>query len=298
MEKNLREHMSGIQRVPALLFHVQHQTMDKSGLSMYEVTTSESLHDLKGNISRIWDEPPQHLTENEKSLFLDVKEALLSYKSKLRGCDYRLSAIVMYKHMEPQCREHIKNFLYSVAQLCHLLYIQEYERCPKIILRLHNTAYKHAIMCKDIIGTPKSTTMRHLYGIYWHAIVAEAPLMCRIISPRSICTEEQERGFSTIKEITKRTSSGHANHVIPNSLLRMQAENMMREKPKPVITQNSTIKKYAATLPPPPNTSFHAHEINSYYSYQAHLERIADFLIPRENIWWHIDSDEKNNYLP
>ena len=71
--------MSGIQLVPALLFHVQYQTMDESGLSMYEVTTSESLHDLEGHISHIWDELPYHLTENEKNLFLDVKEALLTF---------------------------------------------------------------------------------------------------------------------------------------------------------------------------------------------------------------------------
>ena len=132
--------------------------------------------------------------------------------------------------------------------------------------------------------------MRNFYGIYFHSIVTESPLITRIISPRSICTEEQEREFSTIKEITKRTSNGHANHVIPDSLLRIQAENMTSEKSKPVVIQHSLIGKYAETLPPSQNSVFSEDEINCF-SYQAHLERIADFLMPGEGVWWHFDKD-------
>ena len=32
--------------------------------------------------------------------------------------------------------------------------------------------------------------------------------------------------YNVIKEITKRMSSGHANHIVLNSLLRIQAENL------------------------------------------------------------------------
>ena len=51
--------------------------------------------------------------------------------------------------------------------------------------------------------------------------------------------------FSTIKEITKYISNGHANDipVILNSLLRIQAENLMSDKPnkqRPVISKCST----------------------------------------------------------
>ena len=37
--------------------------------------------------------------------------------------------------------------------------------------------------------------------------------------------------FVTIKEITKPMSNGHANHIILNSLLRIQAENLISDKP-------------------------------------------------------------------
>ena len=291
-EANLKEHLAGVHRVPALIFHNQDKSMEESGLNLYEVAPSESLHDLKGHISNIWDELPYCLNDTEKIPFMKVKEALLTYKAKVRGVDYRLSAIVMFKHMESHSRPHIKDFLYSIAELCHLLYIQEYDRSPKIILCLHNVAYKHATLCREIIKTPHSSTMRCFYGIYWHSVITESPLVTGIISPRSLCTEEQEREFSTIKEITKRTSNGHASHIIPNSLLRIQAENLMSEKPKPIVTQHSLIGKYAETLPPSQNTIFTKDEIDCF-GYQAHLERISDFLLRGEGVWWHFDDVSK-----
>ena len=290
LEKNLNEHLSGTQRVPALSFNSEKTPMEHNNLGMYEVAPSESLHDLKGHISNLWQELPCHLNDQEKECFLEVKEALLTHKSKLRGLDYRLSAIVMYKHMEGKMRYCVQELLCTLAQLCHLLYIQDHERTPKIILRLHNTAFKHAMSCKQVLGVPQSVTLRTLYGIYWHSIVAVAPLLTRIVSPITICTEEQERTFSTIKEITNATSSGHSDHIIPNSLLRMQAENVVREKPVPTISSHSIIGKYAKTLPPPENTSFFETEVNCY-AYQAHIERISDFLLPGKDVWWNFDND-------
>ena len=232
------------------------------------------------------------MQENELAYFNQVKEALLDYKDKLRGCDYHLSAIVMYKHMEGRCRSKVQELLYTLAQIFELLYIQEYKRNPKIILRLHNLTFKHAILCREIIGTPHNLTSQKFYGIYWHSTIVYAPITIRIISPRSYCCEEQERQFNTIKSITKKTSSFHHSHVIPNSILRAQAEEMLREKPKPVISQHSLISQYASTMPPPSNTTFDE-GILKHSDYQAHLERIADFLAPGEGIWWHYDYENE-----
>ena len=46
-----------------------------------------------------------------------------------------------------------------------------------------------------------------------------------------------QREFSTIKEITKHMSNGYANHIILNSLLRIQAENLMSKKPNKLISK-------------------------------------------------------------
>ena len=44
-------------------------------------------------------------------------------------------------------------------------------------------------------------------------------------------TGEQEGEFSMIKEIAKLICNGHANHMKQNSVVRIQAENLMPEKP-------------------------------------------------------------------
>ena len=46
---------------------------------------------------------------------------------------------------------------------------------------------------------------------------------------KSGSTGEEEREFSMIKE-TKVTGSGHANHMIQNSFIRIQAENLIPER--------------------------------------------------------------------
>ena len=53
LEANLKEHLAGVHHVPALIFHNQDKSMEESGLNLYEVAPSESLHDLKGHISNI-----------------------------------------------------------------------------------------------------------------------------------------------------------------------------------------------------------------------------------------------------
>ena len=69
----------------------------------------------------------------------------------------------------------------------------------------------------------------------------------------------------------------------------MRAENVVKGKPVPTISSHSIIGKYAKTLPPPENTSFKT-DVNCYV-YQAHIERISDFLLPGKDVWWHFDND-------
>ena len=67
---------------------------------------------------------------------------------------------------------------------------------------------------------------------------------------------------------------------------------MLREKPKLVISQHSLISQYASTMPLPSNTTFDEGMLK-HSDYQAHLERIPDFLAPGEGIWWHYDNENE-----
>ena len=74
--------------------------MKHLNLTQYEVVPVEPLHDLKEHINNILKELPKHLTNEEKPLFEEAIEAVLSTKEKLRGADYHLCCIVLALHLE------------------------------------------------------------------------------------------------------------------------------------------------------------------------------------------------------
>ena len=290
---NLREELKGVQRVPALCFPNQTVSLEDLNLGQYEVVPVEPLHDLKEYISNLLKELPKHLTDEEISLFKESVEAVLSTKENLRGSDYRLCCIILALHLGNNCRLTIRRLLYTLAELCELLYAPADRRTPRFILRLHNVTLCHVIAMRKLFNTPQVLTYRKLYGIYYHSITCHAPLTSRLISLSSVDTEEEEREFSTINSISKTTSNGHPEHIIPNCIVRAQAErNFKASKTSVFVDQQSKIGKFARNLPDFPNTTIPS-ELLDKELYQAHLEKISDFLLCGKGIWWHADEDTK-----
>lgn len=100
--------------------------------------------------------------------------------------------------------------------------------------------------------------------------------------------------FADINPISRSTSSGKPGHIIPNSILRLQAEQQFKcERENPFETQQSKISKFAEQLPKSKNTEIYGSLLKSEF-YQAHLERIADYLIVGEGVWWHKDLENNS----
>ena len=59
MQKELKEHLCGTSRIPALCFNNSSSTMEDLNLKQYEVSPIEPLHDTKGHIKNIWDILPE-----------------------------------------------------------------------------------------------------------------------------------------------------------------------------------------------------------------------------------------------
>ena len=124
-------------------------------------------------------------------------------------------------------------------------------------------------------------TVRKFYGTYFYNITSHAPIQNRLISGRSANTEEQERIFNAITNITCTTSSFRADHIIPNILLRLQAEKGLsaHNHASTVEKQHAHVSKLASSLPNFPNTIIPKDMLVDHPSFwQAHLERISDFL--------------------
>ena len=186
-------------------------------------------------------------------------------------------------------RPKIQTLLDSLTELSKLLYLPAQSRSPKLVLRLHNQAFIHAMICKEIIGQPKALTSRKFYGRYWHSLTAHAGKQSRIISAKSTNTEEEERHFNTLQGVTRLTSRRPGDIITP-SLICLQAEQKLAESKQgnAVKVQESQISKYYNTLPPLSNTIVpNRYIIKNPKEYQAHLQTISDFIACGEGVWWH-----------
>ena len=134
--------------------------------------------------------------------------------------------------------------------------------------------------------------MRKFYGTYLHDLTTHAPIQLRIVSGHSSNAEEEECTFNTVKFITNTTSSYHPGHIISIIFIRLQAEEQLGRSEYSVEKQQSVVSRLAHSLPLQRNTRIPKTLIKKHSSkWQAHLERISDFLLPGEGVWWSQDED-------
>ena len=173
-----------------------------------------------------------------------------------------------------------------MTEITHILYAKVQERCQQSVLRLHNQTFLHAIACEEIIGKPKILTERKFYGRYLHSLVCHAPIQHRIIALRSTNTEQQERHFSTFSSVSLATSSRRPGESITPGMIRMQAEMKQGER-NAIQEQESQLGRLSKCLPKAKNSIIPHRIVVKYpFAYQAHLERISDFLLCGEGAWW------------
>ena len=84
------------------------------------------------------------------------------------------------------------------------------------------------------------------------------------------------------------TSSNHPEHIIGNVFIRVQAEKELKaEQPSISDTQEAHVSKLASSLPNFGNTVISKQMlVSNFRPWQTHLERICDFLLAGEGIWW------------
>ena len=176
--------------------------------------------------------------------------------------------------------------LTTMCEIQDILYSREIKRTNQVILRLHNTTFRHSILLNQMLkGKCKKITKRKMYGKYYHALFKHASEQIRIVCGRSSNTEPEERTFNFLKSTSTLTSNHHAENVVVNSIIRSQAKDMLtnnascKDLNKEIDTLYSTLKKKRR------ETVF-----ENKNSYQAHLERIADFLI-EERMYWEEGSE-------
>ena len=287
--KEFDELKMGISNFPALLQEVPNAPLKSLYLENYEISPTEPLHDLKGHLSNVIDES-LHISEGKiHEAIVTVKKTVLS-KDAIRCSDLRKAVIIIYlklKAVDPTGE--ITDLYRTAVEICNLCYAHDCERTPRSILCLHNRTFLHAHQCSLLFANPQSITRRKMFGRYFHSLASHAALMFRVVSLRSLNTEQHERIFQQAKGITKGTTNNHAEHIITNIINRLQFE----ESGDSIATQESEIKSLAKAVGPMKNTVIPQKIMDSYSAhYQAHLERISDYLIPGPGVWWKRTSEQ------
>lgn len=285
LEREFEELRKGITNVTALLHNSPETSLNTLHLENYEISPTEPLHDTKGHLSNVIDELLAQTTGNTKKELTSICSSVLG-KETLRCCDYRKCAILILQALEKlKADPKIIELMRTLVEITEILYSNNSKRSSQSVLRLHNLTFVHGKLCSELFHTPKTITRRKMFGRYFHSLTSHAPILYRIVCLRSMNAEVQERMFGQCKAITKTTSSQRPDHIITNILLRLQEES--KNNSRSLKVQEGEITKLANTLGSKHNTVFQKQWLHQIpHQYQAHLERISDFLVGGAGSWW------------
>ena len=228
LSKKLVKEMHGMQRLPSLIN--ADRSMLSSHLADYEILGCEPLHDIKHHIENLYTELPHHLSKAERKLMEETITGSFAQKEVKRGVDYRRSLIMLNKVLKGKIDKTVFGILSTLCEIQRILYSSEKERSVHNILRLHNLVFLHKCYIDEVVGdVPKTMTARLLWGKYFHALVAHAAMMYRIISGKSALAENQERTFKSFKTITSQTSNQQPEHVLFNNMIRIQFKDELNK---------------------------------------------------------------------
>ena len=228
LEDALTTELHGVQRVPGLLFKNPTDDLTAVNLENYEILVCELMHDVSKHIENVLTELPSHIENAEHRKLVEETIALsIGGKETKRAFDYRCAIVSLASQIKGVLNAKVQSLVDTLVDIQEILYKGDEERCPRNVLRLHNSTWYHHILCREVLSlTPNEMTTRKFYGTYFHDLTSHAPLQLRIVSGRTANAEEEERMFNTVKSITSSTSNGHQVHSIikretegPSSLL-------------------------------------------------------------------------------
>ena len=279
--------LQGAQRAPTLLTGNPTQPLTELNLQHYEILDCEPLHDVKGHLFNLLPEIPHLLEEPLKSECLLILNTTIP-KQKVSGAVLRTAAIkLLLKLYKSSAKSTVTMLLDTIVRVSQLLYMPSSKRSPRNVLRLYNCSWLHHELCRELLGTLKTQTLTHFFGIYLYAIVVHAPTQFQIMPLSSVNTESEERLFSQAKRISNRATNRKTDNVLPTVLISIQARQKLDTYNLSNTDQESIVQSVSSKIPPYSGTLISKNFIEKRIpSWQAHLQRISTFLEFGQGIWW------------
>ena len=286
--------LRGVKRVPIIMLNSPLTDFDQMGLARYEISMVECMHDISCHIDNLLEELPHHLKPNDKLKVNEILDIYKAEKQQKRCCDKRKILLQLTRSLNFQIDGHVHKLLRSLSEIQRILYLDDDFRTTKEILRLHNACFEHFILLKQVMpikNLSAKMSRDKMYGKYMHNLLVHAPLQYRLVSGSSINVENEERLFTTIKTITKNTSNNHPGHLIGNLIVRQAVESecdvLFEHGKSPDQTLNDIHFLGVGIYKNERNSLFtHAYIPENNSDWQAHLQRISDYLAFGETVWW------------
>jgi len=205
--------LRGVQRVPTLLLNNPTQLLDELNLQDYTILDCEPLHDMKGHLQNLVNEVPHIL---KKQLADDSKKLINTNLNKEKtGADYRLVGIhLLCLLCKKNAPAKVIQLLANIVSISELLYANNLQRTPMMILRLYNLTWLHFELCNELFTITKVVTHRKLFRQYLHALVVHAPPQYEIVCMKSCNSErrdysDRQNRWRNQQQTTKQHHSKH-----------------------------------------------------------------------------------------
>ena len=166
LQKELFSMLGGTTRLPALLHNGANGDVSVQELNIenYEVLYFEALHCSMNPIKNLLQELPHHITDIDTIIKLKEILAIQYSKDKMRGVDFRKTLLFVQIALYAIATREVRLLLVTLCEMIEIYYAQDETRSPKLIVRLQNLCWRHAILCRRVLTPPQSLTYRKLFG--------------------------------------------------------------------------------------------------------------------------------------
>ena len=140
-------------------------TVESLNLQSYEVLCFKALHCTMNHIRNILEEIPHHISDIDTLIKLKEILAVQLNKEKKRGVDYRKTLIYLTIALYQTTTHDVRALLATLCEMVEIFYAQDRKRSPKLILRLHNLCWRHAILCHKVMTQLERNKKKALWHI-------------------------------------------------------------------------------------------------------------------------------------
>ena len=112
--------------------------------------------------------------------------------------DYRKTLIYLTVALYQTTTHDVRTLLATLYEMVEIFYARDRKRSPKLILRLHNLCWRHAILCQKVMTPTTALTSGKLFCICFHACVSHSAFLLCLASHHSTNTEKFEKSFEEL----------------------------------------------------------------------------------------------------